>query len=82
MLQEIALFPCGGVSQVDSLSPSSRNKVSVDVLLPVQLLVLESRVAGPHQIVQQHAGFSNQLDCLWAMLHGGEEDLEVLCKYA
>ena len=78
MLQEIALFlcvPCGcvwtsnsnGVSQVDSLSPISRNTVSVQV----QVLVLKCRIAGAHQIVQQHAGSGDQLDCLWAMLHHG-----------
>ena len=54
------------------------NEVTVHVLCTVELLVLESRVPYPHQIVQDNAGFHDDLDSGGVMLHGSQQNLEAV----
>ena len=89
VLQEVSLFLsslgggviatiCTCVLQVPVLSPSSREEVMVHIFCTVGLLVLESRVPYPHQIVQNNASFHDDFDSGEVMLHGSQQNLEAV----
>ena len=58
----VAVRECVGVLHVTALSPCSWDEIAVHILCTVELLVLESWVPGPHQVVQDHACFDDDLD--------------------
>ena len=89
MFQEVPLFlsflggsviatNCTCVLQVPALSPCSRNEVMVHVFCTVELLVLESRVPYPRQIVQGNASFHDDFDSGGVMLHASQQNLEAV----
>ena len=69
---------CMRVLQVPVLSLCSRDEVTVHVLCTVELLVLESRVPYPHPIVQDNAGFHDDLESGGVMLHGSQQNREAV----
>ena len=60
------------VVEVPVLSPCSWDVLMVNILELVELLVLESRVAHPHQIVHDQAGLYGDLDSGGPVLHGSQ----------
>ena len=50
----------------------------VHVFFTVELLVLESRVPYPHQIVQDNTSFHDDFDSGGVMLHGSRQNLEAV----
>ena len=58
--------------------PCSRDEVVVHVFCTVELLVLESRVPYPHQIVQDNVSFHDNFDSEGVMLHGSQQNLEAV----
>ena len=67
------------VLQVSVLSPCFKDEVTVHVLCTVELLVLESRVPYPRQIVQDNTRFHNDLDNGGGvMLYGSKQNLKAI----
>ena len=50
----------------------------VHVFCTVELLVLESRVPYPHQIVHDNASFHDDFDSGGVMLHSSQQNLEAI----
>ena len=69
---------CTCVLQVPALSLCSRDEVMAHVFCTVELLVLESRVPYPHQIVQDNASFHDDFDSGGVMLHGSQHNPEAV----
>ena len=61
-------------------SPRSWDVVTTKVLGTVKLLVLHSRIPGPHQVVEEHACCDNELDGLGLLLYRAQENLEPIGK--
>ena len=68
-----------GSCKAPALSPSPGHEVMVHVFWTVELLVLESRVPYPHEIVQDHASFHDDFDSGGVMLLGSQQNLEAIC---
>ena len=69
------------VFHVSALSPCSGDVIVVGII-SVHQAVLHSGVSHAHEIVEADAGSGDETCSPWCMLHGRQEDLEPIGKYA